>query len=206
MTTIPVLNGDDFSCKHPFVSHPQSLPPNPTRPPSDNSLPLVIWGFLEPTLTICAASIPMMRHLFKSLRREGEDGLSRTTTSGGMTSTAGHNSIGGGHENRRAAARANQNRAADRSQRSQRSRLSHFSLRSQQHQQQEQQGSRASQHLEERPPKARDDNRSDSSILAAPVTGNSTATLGMSENGAGEKAPAMASGYEMESFAGKGEK
>ncbi|KAG7291948.1 hypothetical protein NEMBOFW57_001977 [Staphylotrichum longicolle] len=184
MTTIPVLNGDDFSY---------------------NSLPLVIWGFLEPTLTICAASIPMMRHLFKSLRREGEDGPSRTTTSGGMTSTAGHNSIGGGHENRRAAARANHNRAADRTQRSQRSRLSHFSLRSQQ--QEQQQGSRgASQQLEERPPKARDDNRSDSSILAAPATGNSTATLGMSESGAGEKAPATASGYEMESLAGKGEK
>lgn len=143
-----------------------------------------------------------MRHLFKSLRREGDDGLPRTTTSGGMTSTAGRDSIGGGHENRRAAARANQNRAAERSQRS---RLSHFSLRSQQ-QQQEQQGSRASQQLEERLPKAKDDNRSDSSILAAPVTGNSTATLGMSENGAGEKAPATASGYEMESFAGKGEK
>ncbi|AEO65571.1 uncharacterized protein THITE_2112686 [Thermothielavioides terrestris NRRL 8126] len=46
MTTIPVLNEGDFSY---------------------HLLPLILWGFIEPALTIVAASIPMMRHLFKHL-------------------------------------------------------------------------------------------------------------------------------------------
>lgn len=58
MTTIPLLYGDDFTYE---------------------SFPLVVWGFVEPAVTIMAASIPMLRHLFKSLRRDGD--LS-TTTSG----------------------------------------------------------------------------------------------------------------------------
>ncbi|KAK4168751.1 hypothetical protein QBC43DRAFT_105852 [Cladorrhinum sp. PSN259] len=53
LTTVHVLKQGDFSY---------------------NSLPLVLWGFIEPACTIMAASIPMMRHLFKSFRRSSEDG------------------------------------------------------------------------------------------------------------------------------------
>ncbi|KAK3996370.1 hypothetical protein QBC44DRAFT_147192 [Cladorrhinum sp. PSN332] len=52
LTTVPVLKDGDFSY---------------------NSLPLVLWGFIEPACTIMAASIPMMRHLFKNLRRSSQD-------------------------------------------------------------------------------------------------------------------------------------
>ncbi|KAK4459908.1 hypothetical protein QBC42DRAFT_112104 [Cladorrhinum samala] len=62
LTTIPVLKKGDFSY---------------------NSLPLVLWGYIEPACTIMAASLPMMRHLFKSFRRPNEDdsGLESTTLS-----------------------------------------------------------------------------------------------------------------------------
>ncbi|KAK4119348.1 hypothetical protein N657DRAFT_659100 [Parathielavia appendiculata] len=52
---------------------------------SYNSLQLVIWGFIEPALTIMAASIPMMRHLFKSLRRESDLRDTSTTTATAMS-------------------------------------------------------------------------------------------------------------------------
>ncbi len=81
----------------------------------------MIWGFIEPTLTIVAASIPMMRHLFKSFHRDddeyarssgnpnGPDGLPRSNAT---NTTTGANSVGGGREGRLAAARANERAAA----------------------------------------------------------------------------------------------
>ncbi|KAK4192564.1 hypothetical protein QBC35DRAFT_227561 [Podospora australis] len=51
LTTVQVLDEGDFSY---------------------NALPLVLWGFIEPACTIIAASIPMMRHLFKNFRRTSE--------------------------------------------------------------------------------------------------------------------------------------
>ncbi|KAK4220747.1 hypothetical protein QBC38DRAFT_166815 [Podospora fimiseda] len=51
LTTVPVLKQGDFSY---------------------NSLPLVLWGFIEPACTIIAASIPMMRHLFKRCNRTSQ--------------------------------------------------------------------------------------------------------------------------------------
>ncbi|KAK3298691.1 putative integral membrane protein [Chaetomium fimeti] len=65
MTTIPgVLNAGDFSY---------------------NALPLVVWGFSESALTIMAASIPMMRHLFISFRRDNNIPTTATTTTTTMT-------------------------------------------------------------------------------------------------------------------------
>ncbi|CAP67696.1 uncharacterized protein PODANS_1_15860 [Podospora anserina S mat+] len=51
LTTVKVLEEGDFSY---------------------NSLPLVLWGFIEPACTIMAASIPMLRHLFKNFRHASD--------------------------------------------------------------------------------------------------------------------------------------
>ncbi|KAK4178258.1 hypothetical protein QBC36DRAFT_108844 [Triangularia setosa] len=56
LTTVKVLEEGDFSY---------------------NSLPLVLWGFIEPACTIMAASIPMLRHLFKNLRHSSDDDSAR---------------------------------------------------------------------------------------------------------------------------------
>ncbi|KAK4156797.1 putative integral membrane protein [Chaetomidium leptoderma] len=61
MTTIPILRDGDFSY---------------------NSLPLVLWGFIEPSLTIIAASLPMMRHLFKSFRHDDDDDNNNNNNNG----------------------------------------------------------------------------------------------------------------------------
>ncbi|EAQ89511.1 hypothetical protein CHGG_06130 [Chaetomium globosum CBS 148.51] len=65
---------------------------------SYNALPLVIWGFSESSLTIMAASIPMMRHLFKSFRRDNNIPTTAATTSVNLTiGTARRNPIGTNH-------------------------------------------------------------------------------------------------------------
>ncbi|KAL2268831.1 hypothetical protein VTJ83DRAFT_3677 [Remersonia thermophila] len=66
MTTIPLLYDGDFSY---------------------NSLPLVLWGFTEPSLTIIAASIPVLRHLFRSFRRNDDSTLHPTLHHNDPTST-----------------------------------------------------------------------------------------------------------------------
>ncbi|KAK4673884.1 hypothetical protein QC763_115860 [Podospora pseudopauciseta] len=61
LTTVKVLEEGDFSY---------------------NSLPLVLWGFIEPACTIMAASIPMLRHLFKNFRHSSDlDDSARVGTS-----------------------------------------------------------------------------------------------------------------------------
>ncbi|KAL2137766.1 hypothetical protein VTI28DRAFT_8323 [Corynascus sepedonium] len=101
MTNIPLLyDGRDFSY---------------------NALPLVIWGLVEPSVTIMAASIPVMRHLFVS-RREDRDrpgtaatAASSSSSPSGNTSTTNpaRDSIGGSRESRLAAIRANRHNAVD---------------------------------------------------------------------------------------------
>ncbi|KAL1841068.1 hypothetical protein VTJ49DRAFT_7452 [Mycothermus thermophilus] len=66
MTTIPLLYDGDFSY---------------------NSLPLVLWGFMEPSLTIVAASIPVLRHLFRSFRRDHDSTLPPMSRSDDPTSS-----------------------------------------------------------------------------------------------------------------------
>ncbi|GAB1317108.1 hypothetical protein MFIFM68171_07318 [Madurella fahalii] len=90
MTTIPLLYNGDFSY---------------------NSLPLVLWGFIEPSLTIIAASIPVMRHLFKSFRR---DQFTTTTDATTTMNTGVRSSVGGGRGNWLAVVGANQDRTGQR--------------------------------------------------------------------------------------------
>ncbi|KAH6854779.1 hypothetical protein B0I37DRAFT_39548 [Chaetomium sp. MPI-CAGE-AT-0009] len=56
---------------------------------SYNSLPLVLWGFAESALTIMAASIPMMRHLFISFRRDNARGIPTIATTTATSTTIG---------------------------------------------------------------------------------------------------------------------
>jgi len=89
MTKIPLLYHGDFS---------------------NNAVPLVIWGFLEPSLTIIAASVPVMRHLFK-FRRDARDIPTTASSSSSPSSNVTHasparDSVGGSRERRFAAARA----------------------------------------------------------------------------------------------------
>jgi hypothetical protein len=59
---------------------------------------LIIWGFSESSLTVMAASIPMMRHLFKSFRRDNDVPATATTTSATVTiGTARCNPLGANH-------------------------------------------------------------------------------------------------------------
>ncbi|KAL2169408.1 hypothetical protein VTG60DRAFT_6037 [Thermothelomyces hinnuleus] len=90
---------------------------------SYNALPLVIWGFLEPAVTIMAASIPVMRQLFLSRRGARGRPTAATITSTSTTTrhsaasssrrssdtlrNPGRDSIGGSRESRLAAIRAN---------------------------------------------------------------------------------------------------
>ncbi|KAK3938425.1 putative integral membrane protein [Diplogelasinospora grovesii] len=56
-TTIHLLESDDFTCE---------------ATPVYNLVPLVLWGFAEVACTIMAASIPMLRALFRGDRRTRE--------------------------------------------------------------------------------------------------------------------------------------
>lgn len=153
MTTIPVLTQSDFSCER----HPPMLDSARANRdhPADNSMPLVIWGFVEPAATIAAASIPMMRHLF---RASPQSGLPTT-----QMSTSVHNSV---QQNT-----ANANNRANRA---------HRAYQQQQEARQQRQ-QRQRQQNEPRRPQVPEDNQGDMSMLSPP--GSTTHTLGMSDSG-----------------------